>query len=174
MIKGGKGGSLTKSGLRFESRTDLKTLFGRINGYRIDGNYLIFNSELVAKLYKKHEFYSLFLSKLNVDWKSKISKKLIPDASIFVISGKTLFIIEIKFQEVEGSVDEKLQTCDFKKKQYGRLLEGTGISIEYVYVLNDWFNDPDYRDVLKYIKSVDCHYFFNELPLDFLGLPKPK
>ncbi|MBI2654356.1 hypothetical protein HYX02_06130 [Candidatus Woesearchaeota archaeon] len=174
MIKGGTGGSLTKSGLRFESRTDLKNLFSRINGYKINGNDLIFNDKLVAQLYKKHEFYKNFLSKLKVDWKTKISKKLIPDDSIFVISGKTIFIIEIKFQEVEGSVDEKLQTCDFKKRQYNRLLEGTGIGIEYVYVLNDWFNDPAYRDVLKYIKSVDCHYFFNELPLDFLGLPKSK
>ena len=35
MIKGGKGGSLTKSGLTFESRIDLKTLFSGIKGYTI-------------------------------------------------------------------------------------------------------------------------------------------
>ena len=134
---------------------------------------MYFNGKLVAQLYKKHEFYKYFLSKLKVDWKTKISKKLIPDDTIFVISRKTIFIVEIKFQEVEGSVDEKLQTCDFKKKQYIKLLEGTGINIEYIYILNDWFNDPTYRDVLKYIKSVDCHYFFNEFPLKFLGLPEP-
>ena len=174
MIKGGKGGSLTKSRLRFESRIDLKTLFSRIDGYRINGNDLIFNDKLVAQLYKKHEFYKYFLSKFKVDWKTKISKKLIPDDSIFVISRKTMFIVEIKFQEVEESVDEKLQTCDFKKKQYTKLLEGTGVSIEYVYVINEWFNDPTYRDALNYIKSVDCHYFFNELPLEFLGLPEPR
>jgi len=45
--------------------------------------------------------------------------------------------------------------------------------VEYVYVLSDWFKDPSYRDVLDYIKSVKCHYFFETLPFDFLGLPKP-
>ena len=174
MIKGGKGGNLTKSGLRFEKRVDLKILFSELNGYSIVGYELRFNDKLVAQLYKKHEFYKYFLSNLKVNWKTKISKRLLPDDSIFVISKKTIFIIEIKFQEVEGSVDEKLQTCDFKKKEYSKLLEGSGVSIEYVYVLNDWFDDPVYKDVLDYIKSVGCHYFFNELPLDFLSLPKPK
>ena len=51
-----------------------------------------------------------------------ISKKLLPDDCIFVIINNTLFIIECKFQQVAGSVDEKLQTCDFKKKQYQKLL----------------------------------------------------
>ena len=48
----------------------------------------------------------------------------------------TLFIIEMKFQEVAGSVDEKLQTCDFKKKQYKRLMAPLNIEVEYVYILD--------------------------------------
>lgn len=31
-------------------------------------------------------------------------------------------MIEYKFQKDAGSVDEKLQTCDLKKKQYKKLL----------------------------------------------------
>jgi len=42
----------------------------------------------------------------------------LPDDAMLVIIRETLFIIEIKFQQVEGSVDEKLQTCDFKRKQF--------------------------------------------------------
>lgn len=79
----------------------------------------------------------------------------------------------MKFQGVAGSVDEKLQTCDFKKKQYQKLLDGTGIKVEYCYVINDWFNNKSYRDTLNYIQSVGCFYFFGELPLSFLGLPQP-
>jgi hypothetical protein len=43
---------------------------------------------------------------------------------------------------VAGSVDEKLQTCDFKRKQYLKLVQPLGIKVEYVYVLNDWFKQP--------------------------------
>jgi hypothetical protein len=97
----------------------------------------------------------------------------VPDDAIFIIKDKTLYIIEIKFQAVTGSVDEKLQTCDFKNKQYRKLLVPLGISVKYVYILNDWFKKEQYKDVLEYVKSVGCCYFFYELPLSFLGLPEP-
>lgn len=73
-----------------------------------------------------------------------------------------------------GSVDEKLQTCDFKNKQYNKLLAPLRISVKYVYILSDWFKKDVYKDVLRYVNSVGCHYFFYELPLDFLGLPQPE
>ncbi len=101
-------------------------------------------------------------------------KKLLPDNALLVIKRDTLFIIEIEYQEVSGSVDEKLQTCDFKKKQYLKLVTPLGLRVEYVYVLNDWFKKPEYKDVLDYIQSVNCHYKFNELPLSWLGLPVKK
>lgn len=100
-----------------------------------------------------------------------ISKKLLPDEALLVIVRETLFIIEVKYQQVPGSVDEKLQTCDFKRKQYLKLVAPLGLRVEYVYILNDWFKKPGYKDVLDYIHSVNCHYKFNELPLAWLGLP---
>jgi len=42
---------------------------------------------------------------------------------------------------------------------------------EYVYILNDWFRNEKYRDVLDYIISVDCKYYFEYLPLHKIGLP---
>lgn len=78
----------------------------------------------------------------------------------------------MKYQQGHGSVDEKLQTCDFKKKQYLKLVQPLGIKVEYVYLLNDWFENPSYKDVLDYIRSVDCHYTFNALPLSWFGLPQ--
>ena len=62
-----------------------------------------------------------------------------------------MYILEIKFQKVAGSVDEKLQTCDFKKKQYQRLFAPLNYEVEYIYILSDWFNRPEYKDVLTYI-----------------------
>ena len=173
MIRGGKGGAKTQSGLKFESRVDLRSVFEKMNGYSTDDNDLLFKGKKVAQLFKKHDLYKGFLPKHNIDWKEKISKQLLPDETVFVLANNTLFIIEMKFQGVAGSVDEKLQTCDFKKKQYQKLLGGTGIKVEYCYVINDWFNNKSYRDTLNYIQSVGCFYFFGELPLSFLGLPQP-
>jgi len=112
------------------------------------------------------------LDESNIEWTKIISKKLLPDDALLVIVRETLFIIEVKYQQVAGSVDEKLQTCDFKRKQYVKLVASLGLKVEYVYVLNDWFNTPSYKDVLDYINSVNCHYKFNELPLAWLGLPQ--
>jgi len=173
MIKGGKGGARTLTGLGFEQKSDLREAFTKFPEYTTSNGDLIFNGKPVAKLFKKHDLYSMFLKPKGIDYKKIISKKLLPDDAIFVLSNNTLFIVEMKFQEVAGSVDEKLQTCDFKKKQYEKLLSETKIKVEYVYVLNDWFKDPAYKDVLEYIKSVKCHYFFETLPFDFLGLPEP-
>jgi hypothetical protein len=176
MKLGGIGGCNTKTGLDFEGRVDFKTLLDQIPGYSLRsersqaGTGIYFNGALVARCFKKSEFYR-FLDELSIDWKQILSKRLFPDDALLVIVRETLFIIEVKFQQVAGSVDEKLQTCDFKRKQYQKLLAGQEIKVEYVYVLNDWFKHPAYKDVLDYINSVNCHYKFNELPLAWLGLP---
>jgi len=110
---------------------------------------------------------------MKINWGKIISKKLLPDDALLVIVRETLFIIEVKYQQVAGSVDEKLQTCDFKRKQYLKLVSPLNLKVEYVYVLNDLFKNPAYKDTLDYIHSVNCHYKFNELPLSWLGLPYP-
>lgn len=48
------------------------------------------------------------------------------------------------------------------------------IDVEYIYILNDWFKQPKYKDVLDYIISVHCQYYFNYIPLKKLGLPVPE
>ena len=82
---------------------------------------------------------------------------MLPDNGLFVIVRDTLFIIEIKFQQVAGSVDEKLQTCDFKRKQYSKLVQSQNWKVEYVYVLNDWFKQDSYTDTLNYINKGCCN-----------------
>lgn len=172
MKLGGLGGRNTITGLRFEEKTDLLTLLSEQNGYTIKENIIFFHDIEVARTYKKHAFYK-FLKENNINWKDFISKKLLPDDSIFVIVNNTLYIIEVKFQKVAGSVDEKLQTCDFKKKQYKKLLSKLNIDLEYVYILSNWFRKQEYKDVLDYIHSVNCHYYFEYIPLEKLGLPTP-
>ena len=173
MIKNGKGGGNTKTGLVFEGKTDLATFLNNQNGYRVINDLVFYNVEEVARIFKKHGFYR-FLEEVGIDWRKIISKQLLPDDSIYVIVNNTLFIIECKYQQVAGSVDEKLQTCDFKRKQYQKLMSQVNIDVEYIYLLSDWFKNPKYKDVLDYIISMHCQYYFEYIPLTKLGLPVPK
>lgn len=173
MISKGKGGSNTKTGMVFEGKTDIATFLNRQKGYKIENGNVLFKGELVGRIFKKHSLYK-FLEEHKIDWNTILSKRLFPDDSIYVIVNNTLFIIECKFQKVPGSVDEKLQTCDFKKKQYQKLFFRANIEIEYIYLLDDWFKHPSYKDVLDYIISVGCHFYFEYIPFEKLGLPMPK
>ncbi|MBM4285324.1 MAG: hypothetical protein FJ128_08745 [Deltaproteobacteria bacterium] len=176
MKTGGVGGANTLTGLNFEGKVNFQMLLGNIPGYTVErisgkaGMGVFFEKELVARCFRKFDFYK-FLEESGVEWKKMLSKKLLPDDAMLVIIRETLFIIEVKYQQVPGSVDEKLQTCDFKRKQYMKLVSPLNLRVEYIYILNDWFKKPQYRDVLDYIHSVNCHYKFNELPLSWLGLP---
>ncbi len=179
MKTGGFGGGNTLTGLSFEKKVDFNELLKAIPGYELKkvprkaGLGVFFENNIVARCFRKHDFY-IFLDEERVVWKDIISRKLLPDDALLVIIRETLFIIEVKYQQVAGSVDEKLQTCDFKRKQYLKLVAPLGIKVEYVYVLNSWFKKPEYKDALDYIHSVNCHYKFNELPLSWLGLPTKK
>ncbi|UQY80003.1 hypothetical protein HAV_00188 [Candidatus Hepatincola sp. Av] len=168
---GSKGGASTKTGLGFEGIADVKTFLQSQPSYKVnDKNHVYYQGKLVAKLFKQRAFYK-FLDSLNINWQDCISKKILPDNSIYVIEPNTIYIVECKFQQVKGTVDEKLQTCHFKKQQYKKLLSQSNINIEYVYLLNNWFLQNKYKDVLHYIQEVGCYYYFNTIPLEKIGLP---
>ena len=183
MIKNGVGGANTnKTGLAFERKVSIVDIFSNIKGYIIEqapdisgksvGALLKYNEKVVARIFEKHNFYYFLELEHNIKCEDFLSKKLLPDTALLVIIRDTLFIIEVKYQEVSGSVDEKLQTCDFKRKQYQKLVKSLKYKVEFVYVLNDWFQKSEYKDVLEYIESMNCHYLFNEIPLKWLGLPE--
>lgn len=172
MILNGKGGANTKTGLVFEGKTDLATFLNNQKGYSVKNNIVYYDNDEVAKIFKKEAFYR-YLKEEGIDWRKIISRKILPDDSIYVIINNTLFIVECKYQQVGGSVDEKLQTCDFKRKQYQKLMSQINIDVEYVYLLSDWFRQEKYKDVLDYIISMHCHYYFEYIPLSKFGLPVP-
>jgi len=171
MIIGGVGGANTKTGLHYEKRVDFATLIARRKGYSVENENILYKGKVVAQHYKKTKLYKYLLSK-GIYYLDYVSYALQPDNAVFVFSKGTFYIIEVKFQKVGGSVDEKLQTCDFKIKQYRKLLQALKVRVEYIYVLNDWFTSVRYRDVLNYITSIEgCSFVFNELPLKKIGLP---
>ncbi len=173
MKKKGFGGGNTITGLNFERSKDILSLLSKTKGYSVKGNVIFYQGKEVARSYRKHGLYK-YLESRGINYKNIISKKLLPDEAIYVITKNTLYVIEMKYQEVTGSVDEKLQTCDFKKKQYKKLMAPLNIDVEFIYILSDWFRKPEYKDVLDYVISVGCQYYFQYLPLEKLGLPVPK
>ena len=171
MIRGGIGGGNTKTGLIYEAKVDLATFLNGQKGYVVKDMDILYNNQLVGNIFKKYELYK-FLKKKGIDWRKHLSKQLLSDKCIYVIINNTMNIIEVKHQEVGGSVDEKLQTCDFKKKQYIKLFSELNYKVEYMYILSDWFRQDCYKDVRDYIISVGCSYYYNYIPLHEL-LPIP-
>lgn len=169
----GIGGGNTITGLNFEKERNILAILRKAKNYSVKGNVIYYQDKEVARSYCKQCLYKL-LAEEGVEWRKLISKRLFPDEALYVIANNTLFIIEMKFQKVAGSVDEKLQTCDFKKKQYRKLMAPLNIEVEYIYILNDWFKNPTYKDTLDYVISVGCQYYFNYLPLHKIGLPIPR
>ena len=185
MVKGGIGGGNTQTGIHFEGIVDIVTyLHNNVQGYSCTlkpfnskkqsmGFDIFYNEHLIAESFKKYELYR-YLETLGVDWTTILSKRLLPDDAIYVIHNNTIFIIEVKYQEVAGSVDEKLQTCGFKLYQYKKLFAKLNYEVEYIYILNSWFDNPKYKDTLDYILMMNCKYYFEYLPLYKIGLPVPK
>ena len=172
MIKDGIGGGNTKTGLIYEKKVDLATFIAEQKDYTVESNNVLYKGKLVAHIFKKYDFYK-YLKYKGIIWQNHISKQLIPENAIYVIVNNTMIILEEKNKSTTGSVDEKLQTCDFKKKQYQKLLSQLNMEVKYIYILDDWFRNPKYKDVLDYVISVGCQYYFNYIPLQKLGLPVP-
>jgi len=173
MIKDGKGGARTNaSGLNFEDKVELTEMLmakGFLLGASGVGKTLHDSTGVRGLLFKKGDLYR-FLKRQGIDHAAVLSKKLLPDNVFLNYANKTAYVIEVKYQITAGSVDEKLQTCDFKKKQYRKLLGPAGYQVEFAYVLNSWFKKDEYKDTTDYIRESGCHYFFREIDVGFLGL----
>jgi len=130
----------TTTGLKFEEKVQIQS----------DGINL-----------SKHKLYA-YLEKQGIDYRDIISRKILPDECYLV--DDSLRVYEKKFQQTGGSADEKPQTCGFKIQQFRKIGAALGIKpedVSYTYVFNDWFQKPEYKDMLDYIKTVDgCDYFF--------------
>lgn len=134
----GAGGSNTnKNGLPYEELTDLHTEFDVIETHKYSKKIVFHIKKEVNLIYTKQS--SLFKC-----MDSKIDKAIPkahgcknPDECYINEDKKIVFIIEKKFQQVSGSVCEKIQTPDFKMWQYNRTFPG--YEIVYIYCLSEWF-----------------------------------
>lgn len=129
----------TSTGLKFEEYVTIKS----------EGICLTKNN-----LYK-------YLKDNNIDWTSILSRKLLPDEAYYNPNTKEFSIYEKKYQQTEGSADEKPQTCGFKIWEYKKIGYAIGAEkVTYTYLLSSWFAQDKYRDMLNYIRAEveDCDY----------------
>jgi hypothetical protein len=178
----GGGAQTNINGLKFEQETNLNDVLvnmgftispdtnipkNKKNNKNIPQN-VFHDSELIGQTFSKKALY-IFLESQGINADLILSKKLEPDDSLLINKNNTIYIIEKKFQNTTGTADEKLQTCEFKKNQYQKLFKSLNIEVKYIYVLNDWFKKPAYKDVLDFILEKGCYYYFNEIPLDIFN-----
>ena len=165
----GGGNNTNVNGMAFEKLTDLgKILIS--NNYKIIEKEVYKDNNLVGLLVQKNSFYKDFLAPRGVDYAQYNSKKWLPDECFVNLKNKTVYIVEKKYQQSSGSVDEKLPNCDFKKKEYRKLCSPINFDVEFLYVFNDWFKQSVYKDTLQYVKDVGCNYEYNSITLNNLGL----
>lgn len=81
----------------FDVITNLATFLNYQNLYRVVGDIIFYNNEKLDRISKKRGFYC-YLKEIGINWIKIISKKLLPEDSIYVIINNTLFIVECKYQ----------------------------------------------------------------------------
>ena len=164
------GGARTNAhGLLFEQTTSLDAALEDA-GYRVVRHGVYYGNRCIGLSVQKNNIYTHFLEPNGINYTNYNSKKWLPDECFINLDNRVAYIIEKKFQNCVGSVDEKLPGCHFKKMEYEKLFSPLNFEVEYLYVFNNWFLKDKYRDTLEYIKMMGCRYFFNSIPLDFLGL----
>ena len=90
----------------------------------------------------KYKLYK-YLDSQGIDWTKIISRKLLPDEAYWNSVTKELNIFEKKYQQTEGSADEKPQTCGFKIWEFNKIGKALGATkVTYTYILSDWFKQP--------------------------------
>lgn len=157
----GAGGHMTNhNGLNYEEITSLNTEYEVLQNTRGNNFSKIkfsMNDKIFIKLCKSDLFnYMKKKNELSDITPASGCKK--PDEVYLDEENNKLFIIEKKFQQTPGSVDEKIQTGVFKKFHYSQLFKN--YDIKYIYCLSDWFKKKEYSSVLEYLDKNGVIIFF--------------
>lgn len=155
MIAGGVGGANTTTGTVFEKKTDLRTAL-RIAGYDLPSTMFFAQTKFCSEMSRR-----LGYNIIGSLW----SKEIRPDECLII--DNHIYIVEKKFQQTQGSTDEKPCGVAFKRHQFDKLSNALGMKISYCYLFNDFFKHPKYKDMLDFIEYYNCKYFFNEIPIEY-------
>ena len=158
---GAGGANTNKNGLMYEEVTDLKDRYKickQINKTKV--NEVVFKGYLDVYISANKSALHKYMDEKgekNLDLHPAAGCKE-PDEAYIDHKRKKIFIIEKKFQQRSGSVDEKIQTGVFKKLHYTELFPN--FKIYYIYCLSDWFKQNEYVSILNYLKMNDIDVFW--------------
>ena len=160
----GAGGSKTnKNGLPYEEITELKDDERYKNTGKIHTNKKEYPTvEIDGRPYTKPKKGGLRTYMEQQGEYTKREKCLQPDECYVDELLKTINIIEKKFQQTPGSVDEKIQTAIFKKEFYEE--QYPNYKIKYCYCLSDWFRQSKYEPEMRYLKKYGFKVFWGTEP----------
>lgn len=153
----GAGGSNTnKNGLSFEHQSNFAKHFTIFETHLIENKeYHVYHFDGIKIIHVEKKC----LEKVLKNDFQKLEKSLQPDEAFIDIESKKLFILEKKYQQNAGSVDEKIQTGLFKKEFYQELYPT--YKIHYAYVFNDWFKNEKYKPELRFLTKYGVQVFWN-------------
>ena len=155
---GAGGANTNKNGLSYEELTDLKDKY---KSYKKDNVYEVefegFNRKFIKANKSALHKYMKKIGQTNKELLPAAGCKE-PDEAYIDTENNIVFIIEKKFQQTSGSVDEKIQTGHFKKLHYEELFPE--FTIYYIYCLSDWFKKEEYKSTLNYLKKNSIPIFW--------------
>lgn len=154
----GAGGSNTnKNGLPYEELTDLESEYTVISSDDKHSKNIQFSaSDRIFKMTKQSGLFKCMNTHVNKEVAKGHGCKN-PDECYIDEESKTIFILEKKFQQVSGSVCEKIQTSDFKIWQYNRTFPE--YKIVYLYCISDWFKE-NCKAELEYLEYKKVQVFW--------------
>ena len=174
---GAGGANTNKNGLKFEEKTSIEQTLkdkGYITIFMDDKKkksyYLKFNdknnNEEIIYL-TKYGFKMYFREKFNIFTYKE------PDES-YIINKNNIYklkILEKKNQNVNGSVEEKLKTGDFIRKEYDLMINenlDNKFNISYAFCVNKFLQDKfesntqKYNNMKKIMKQQDIEIFYGD------------
>jgi hypothetical protein len=160
----------TKSGLIFEKKSNLRKELSKVPELNIIGDIVYHknSNKKLGILVEKYNFIR-YLKSVGINYSDFVEKKKLPDSSIIILDNEgtptSLIIIENKFQNTSGSVDDKITTAPYKRKCYIKLVSNLEIKVDFIYIFSDWFK-KGYKDELNYLKEENIQYYFNEIPIN--------
>lgn len=132
------GANTNKNGLSYETLTDLSSEFTIVEKSKYSKTIKFGDNDKVFTSSKQSHFFKYMDKYVDKNIRKAHGCKN-PDECYIDDVNKIIFILEKKFQKVNGSVCEKIQTADFKQWQYERTFPLH--KIVYMYCLSDWFSE---------------------------------
>jgi hypothetical protein len=158
---GAGGANTNKTGLSYENKTALRTVFNiiedKIFGKGVNDKYSTFNSNDKEYILLTKRGLKNYLS-LTGEY-SNTEKILEPDEVVLDEVKKDMFIFEKKFQQTSGSADEKIQTAVFKREFYEE--QYPNFNINFAYILCDWFKHDRYKPEMRYLAKYNFTVFWS-------------